>query len=127
MTAYQPGHQINVNAVEPTYVEPEPGPLYYAHRVISLLFGILAVVLALRVALLLFAANAGNAVVDAIYGVSEPFVAPFRGIFSFDAVSPNGTNVFDVAALVAFLGWSLIYILIMAVLRIADRDREVVA
>ena len=44
--AAQPaGSQVNVNADagRPTYVEPvEPGPLYWARRVLSLLFGILA-------------------------------------------------------------------------------------
>jgi uncharacterized protein YggT (Ycf19 family) len=98
-----------------------PGPLYYARRVVVVLFGILQVLIALRIILLVLAANAGNALVDFIYGTTEPFVAPFRGIFSIDQVTPNGQNVLDFAAIVALIGWTLIYALIMAILGLADR------
>lgn len=109
------------------YVTADPGPLYYTRRVVSLIFSILGVLLGLRIILLLLGANAGNALVDFIYGVTEPFVAPFRGVFSLDQVTPNGVSVLDVSALVALVGWALIYLLIMAILRIADRDRVAVA
>jgi uncharacterized protein YggT (Ycf19 family) len=123
-----PASSANVNVQPsggygPAYVETDtaPGPLYYARRVLSLLFGILAVLIALRVILLLLAANAGNPIVDFIYGVTEPFVVPFRGIFSIDQVTPNGQNVLDFGAIVALVGWTLIYALIMAILGLADR------
>ena len=121
--------QVNVNSqpgAGPVYAEPvavAPGPLYYARRIISLLFGILVVLIALRILLLLLVANETNAIVDFVYGVTEPFVAPFRGIFAFDHVAPGGGSVFDVAALVALVGWLLIYLLLMAILRLGDRDR----
>ena len=121
------GSQVNVNAAEPTYVEPAgPGPLYWARRILSLLFGILAVLIGLRILLLLLVANESNAIVDFIYGVTEPFVAPFRGIFSMDQVSPGGGSVFDVAAVVALIGWLLIYLLLMAILGLGDRRRATV-
>jgi uncharacterized protein YggT (Ycf19 family) len=115
------GSQVNVNAGRGGYVEATPGPLFYARRVVSLLFGILAVLLALRILLLLLVANETNAIVDFVYTITEPFVAPFRGIFNFDAVSPGGGSVFDIAAAVALVGWLLIYLLIMAILRLGDR------
>jgi uncharacterized protein YggT (Ycf19 family) len=105
------------------YVATAPGPLYYARRVVSLLFGILVVLIALRIFLLLFGANEGNVIVDFIYGITEPFVLPFRGIFAIDQVFPVGRSVFDVAAVVALVGWTLIYALIMAILSLADRNR----
>lgn len=120
------GSQVNVNADDRGYVAASPGPLYYARRVVSLLFGILAVLIALRILLLLLVANQQNAIVDFVYGVTEPFVAPFRGIFQLDTVSPGGGSVLDVAAVVALVGWLLIYLLIMAILRLGDRDRAVV-
>ncbi len=71
------GSQVNVNSGQPAYVETTgTGPLYYVRRVLSLLFGILAVLLGLRILLLLLVANQQNAIVDFIYGVTEPFVAP---------------------------------------------------
>ena len=118
------GSQVNVNADRgggPGYVDTGPGPLSVARRIISLLFGILFVLIALRVLLLLLVANQSNAIVDFIYGVTEPFVAPFRGIFAIDIVSPGGASALDVGALVALVGWFLIYLLVMAILGIADR------
>ena len=66
----------------------------------------------------------GNDIVDFVYTVTEPFVAPFRGMFQFDAVAPGDGSVFDFAALVALIGWPLIYLLIMAILRLGDRSRS---
>jgi uncharacterized protein YggT (Ycf19 family) len=88
---------------------------------VGLLFGVLVTLIGLRVVLLLLAANAGNALVDFIYGITEPLVAPFRGIFSMDVISPTGASQLDIAALVAIVGWSLIAILIIAILRLPDR------
>lgn len=116
---------VNVNAATSRgYAEPAgPGPLSYVRRVVSLLFGILAVLLGLRILLLLLVANQTNNIVDFVYNVTEPFVAPFRGIFAIDQVTPGGGSVFDVAAVVALVGWLLIYLLLMAILRLGDRDR----
>lgn len=119
--AAQPaGSQVNVNAGGDGYVATAPGPLYYARRVVSLLFVILAVLIGLRIAFLLLVANAGNAIVDFVYTATEPFVAPFRGIFQFDQVNV-GDATLDVAAVVALIGWLLIYALIMAILSLGDR------
>jgi uncharacterized protein YggT (Ycf19 family) len=127
--AAQPaGSQVNVNSGDRGYADTAgPGPLSYVRRIISLLFGILAVLLGLRILLLLLVANQQNAIVDFVFNVTEPFVAPFRGIFAFDQVTPGGGSVFDVAAVVALIGWLLIYLLLMAILRLGDRDRVSVA
>jgi uncharacterized protein YggT (Ycf19 family) len=96
-------------------------PLAQIRRVIWLLFGVLLALIAIRFLFLALGANEGNVIVDAIYAITEPFVAPFRGIFSFDEVKPVGRNVIDVAALVAIVGWALVAALIGAILRIPDR------
>ena len=119
-----PAASSNVNVADGGgYVATAPGPLYYARRVVSLLFGILAVLILLRIVLLLLVANAGNAIVDFIYTVTEPFVAPFRGIFALDQVVA-GDATLDIGAVVALIGWLLIYLLIMAILRLGDRTPE---
>jgi uncharacterized protein YggT (Ycf19 family) len=117
------GSQVNVNAppAQPAYVSTGPSGLYYARRIVSLAFGVLATLLLLRIVLLLLVANETNDIVNFVYNITEPFVAPFRGMFQFDQVTPGGGSVFDVAALVALIGWTLIYALIMAILRLADR------
>lgn len=114
--------QVNVNAAgQRTYVATETSPLAYVRRIIGLLFGILIGLIIIRVILLLLGANEGNALVDTIYGITEPFVAPFRGVFSIDTVRPTGVSVIDIGALVAIVGWSLIALVIFAILRIPDR------
>jgi uncharacterized protein YggT (Ycf19 family) len=113
--------QVNVN--EGGTASSSPGPLATVRRVVALLFGILIVVIALRFLLLALGANAGNPLVDFIYSVSEPFVDVFRGVFSFEHMSPVGRSVIDVAALVAIVGYALLAALIMAVLRLGDRER----
>ena len=128
-TGYVPPATSNVNVGGgggPAYVDTSPGPLYYARRIVSLLFGILAVLIGLRILLLLLVANQQNSIVDFVYNVTEPFVAPFRGIFSLDTVSPGGGSVLDIGAVVALIGWLLIYLLIMAILRLGDRDSATV-
>jgi uncharacterized protein YggT (Ycf19 family) len=113
---------VNVAGGNRGYVASGPGPLYYARRVVSLLFGVLAVLIALRIVLLLLVANQTNGLVDFIYNVTEPFVAPFRGVFNFDMVSPGGGSTLDIGAVVALVGWALIYLLIMAILNLGDRS-----
>jgi hypothetical protein len=117
-----PGDQVNVNSAgQRTYVAETTSPMAPVRRVVGLLFGILIGLIALRIILLALGANEGNALVDGIYAITEPFVAPFRGVFSMDEVRPIGRSVFDIAALVAIVGWSLIALVVMAILRIPDR------
>ena len=128
--AYPPGGgQVNVNASTPGYgggyaapVAYSPGPLYYARRVVVLLFGVLMALIGIRVILLLLGANQDNGLVTFVMNVTEPFIAPFRGIFTLDQVSAIGRSVLDVGALVALVGYFLLMVLIIAILRIADRD-----
>lgn len=122
------GSQVNVNAPPGYgggYVAPaaySPGPLYYARRVVALLFTVLMALIAIRVVLLLLGANQDNGIVSFVVAATEPFIAPFRGVFSLDQVSAIGRSVLDVGALVALVGYFLLMVLILAILRIADRD-----
>jgi uncharacterized protein YggT (Ycf19 family) len=101
-------------------VTPGPGGLTTAARVITFLFGILQAALILRIILLLLVANTGNDVVSLILNITDPFVEPFRGMFSIDRVTA-GESKFDVAALVALIGWTLVEALLLAALRIFSR------
>jgi uncharacterized protein YggT (Ycf19 family) len=115
----------NVNAPSAGYSRPvavAASPLAPIRRAVWLLFGVLLALIAIRFVFLALGANEGNVIVDAIYGVTEPFVAPFRGIFNFDEVRPIGESVLDVAALVAIVGWALVAAVISAILRIPDRS-----
>jgi uncharacterized protein YggT (Ycf19 family) len=119
--AAPPTQAASVRTTERAYVAPGPGGLTTAARVITFLFGILQAALILRIILLLLVANAGNDVVALILNITDPFVEPFRGMFALDRVTADQGSTFDVAALVALIGWTLVEALILAALRIFSR------
>lgn len=121
------GSNVNVNAADRYATTTGPGPLTYVRRFVMLVFGIILALIALRFVLLLLGANSDNGIVDGIYNLSEIFVAPFRGVFNLDQYTPNGVSVLDVSAIVAFFGWLLIEVLVLAILRIGDSNRTVAA
>ena len=103
-------------------VEPEgPGPVALASRIVTFAFGVLQVLLVLRIILLLLVANPGNEVVSFILGITDPFVEPFVGMFQLNRVTGDEGSVLDVAAIVALIGWTLVEMLILAAIRIFSR------
>ena len=100
-----------------------PGGAAVVSRFVKFLFGVLQVALILRVILLLLVANPGNDVVQLILNVTDPFVEPFRGMFQLDRVTADQGSMLDIAAIVALVGWTLVEMLILALVRVFDRDR----
>jgi uncharacterized protein YggT (Ycf19 family) len=98
-----------------------PGGAAVAARFVMFLFGVLQVALILRIILLLLVANTGNDVVQLILNVTDPFVEPFRGMFRLDKVTANQGSTLDIAAIVALIGWSLVEMLVLALVRVFDR------
>jgi uncharacterized protein YggT (Ycf19 family) len=104
---------------------PPEGPAVAA-RVIGFFFGVLQALLILRIVLLLLVANPGNDIVALILNATDPFIEPFRGMFALDRVTADMGSVFDLAALVALIGWTLIEGLLLAAMRIfARRPAEI--
>ena len=87
----------------------------------TFVFGILQVLLILRIVLLLLVANPGNDVVHSIFSVTQPFVEPFLGMFSLNRVTADQGSVLDIAAIVALIAWTLVEALILAGIRIFSR------
>ncbi len=115
-----PATASTVRTTERAYAPAGPSGAATGIRIVTLAFGILQALLILRIVLLLLVANKDNAVVDLILTVTNPFVEPFRGMFSLDKATA-GQSVLDVAALVALVAWTLIEMLIIAALRIFTR------
>ena len=67
--------------------------------------------------LLLLAARESNDIVQFVYNVSEIFVAPFRGILRIDEVQ-SGAAALDVGAIVALIGWVIIELIVIALIRV---------
>lgn len=76
-----------------------------AQRIIWYVAGFIMTFLALRIVLLLLAANQGNFFVDLVYGIGGFFAAPFAGIFGSPAY---GEAFFDTASMVAIVVYALL-------------------
>ena len=93
--------------------------IWTASRVIALVFTVLEVLLLVRFAMKLLGANAQQTFVSAIYGITEPLVSPFRGIFA----QPAGTPVVEVATIVSVIFFVLLGALIVAIVRAVTGSR----
>jgi uncharacterized protein YggT (Ycf19 family) len=108
----------NVNVATRPAANPS---IWTGSRVIALVFTVLEVLLLVRFAFKLFGANADQPFASAIYGLTEPLVGPFRGIFG----QPAGTSVFEIAALLSIVFFFLVAALILAVVRaVTGRQSE---
>ena len=110
-----------VRTTERAYVPAGPGAAAVVARFVIFLFGVLQVALILRIILLLLVANPGNDVVQLILNITDPFVEPFRGMFQIDRVTADQGSRLDIAAIVALIGWSLVELLVLALVRVFDR------
>lgn len=77
-----------------------------ARRVIYYITGFIIALLALRLVLLLLAANQGAPFVNFIYGLSNVFAWPFYGIFSYQP--SYGQVTFEMSTVVAIIVYALI-------------------
>ena len=114
-----------------TYVEERPYDDVHSHRTVTYspsatgmlerlivwIFGLVQLLIVLRVVLLLFAAREGNPIVSFVYDVSDLLVAPFRGILGINQIAA-GQTALDVAAIVAIVGWTVLELVILGLIRI---------
>jgi hypothetical protein len=70
------------------------------------------VVIGARIILLLLDAREANGLVSGILNISQLFVAPFEGILRTDALRAAG-SVLDVTAVVAFVGWTVVELILI--------------
>ena len=92
-----------------------------ARRIIVLVFGLVQIVIGLRIVLLLLDARTGNALVSGILDISKIFVAPFDGILNSNALTAGGSTL-DVAAVVAFVGWTILELIVLWAVGIFRRE-----
>lgn len=122
--AHDPTRRVRVEETE--YREPvahempahaAPSPVTVFVNLVYVLFGLLEVLLVLRFLLKLGNANTGNQLVAALYGITDPLVAPFFNIFP----APTGAPLIEVAALLAIAFLVLVEALIIALARAVSR------
>jgi uncharacterized protein YggT (Ycf19 family) len=123
-TVTQEPAQAAGTAAQSTVVErtSRPSGGETARRVLILIFGIIQILIALRFVLLLIDADEANALVSFILNLSQIFVAPFEGVLGTDAIAAQG-SILDIAAIVAFVGWSLLELILLWATNIFRRER----
>lgn len=98
-----------------------PGSSEMTRRVVVLLFGLIQIVIGARIVLLVLAAREANGLVSGILNLSQVFVAPFNGILNTNALTSGG-SVLDMAAILAFIGWSILELIVIWALGIFRRE-----
>jgi hypothetical protein len=99
-----------------------PGGSEMIRRVVMLIFGLIQLVIGLRFVLLLLGAQQANGIVSGILNLSQPFVAPFEGILRTNGLASNG-NFFDVTAIVALVGWTILELIVIWAVGIFRRQQ----
>lgn len=118
----QPDRVVTRSVADRSVAEVRPvGGGQLIRRTVVLIFGLIQLVIGLRIVLLLLDARTGNALVSGILNVSKVFVAPFEGILKTSALSSGG-SVLDVSAIVAFVGWSILELIALWVIGIFRRE-----
>jgi hypothetical protein len=98
-----------------------PGASEQTRRVVVLLFGLVQILIIARFVLLLLDAREANGLVSGILNFSQLFVAPFEGILRTDALHSAG-SILDITAIVAFVGWSVIELIVIWAIGIFRRE-----
>lgn len=98
-----------------------PGGQEQTRRILVLIFGLIQIIIGARIVLLLLDAREANGLVSGILSVSNLFVAPFEGILRTDALSAAG-SILDITAIVAFVGWTAIELIVFWAIAIFRRE-----
>lgn len=90
-------------------------------RIVVLVFGLIQILIGARFVFLLLDAREANGLVSAILNFSQLFVAPFDGILRTDSLHAAG-SVLDITAVVAFVGWTVVELIVIWALGVFRRD-----
>ncbi len=108
-------------AVTSRTVEMRPSGGTVASRIVIFIFGVIQALILLRIVLLLMDAREANDLVSFILNASQIFVAPFEGILRTEALTAAG-SIFDLAAVLALVGWTILEAIILAAVRVFRRE-----
>ena len=113
-----------VVAAERRVATTRPTGATMVSRIVVVAFGLIQLLIGARIVLLALDAQQGNALVAGILALSQPFVAPFEGILNSDALAAGGA-VLDLAAVLALIGWTIVELVLLAILRIGRSGDQV--
>ena len=91
-----------------------------AQSLVYTLLGLLEGLLAIRFILALLGANTSNAFANLIYNITQPFVAPFQGLFNYSFHA--GVSRFESETLVAMVVYGLVVWFILKLIGLGKRN-----
>jgi uncharacterized protein YggT (Ycf19 family) len=103
-------------AADDTQFVSRASPARRANEVVYLVFGIVNGLLLIRLVLKLLGANAEAGFTTFLYGVTDFFLAPFRGLLP---AIVNGKSVFEPSAVIAILIYALVAFALAKIVAIA--------
>jgi uncharacterized membrane protein len=136
MSVNQPTDQVAVDRREETVVTQQPGyaateqvtrdvaaerrlVLFQVTRIVWSLLGLVEILLGLRFMLKLIAANPNSGFAVFMYGITGPFMAPFKGLIG---TPTSGGTILEVTTLIAMAIYALFFWGVVRVIQIvADR------
>jgi hypothetical protein len=101
-------NENRVSEVRTSQSEPEREQRIFtfkASQLIWLVFGVLEVLIGLRIGLMLVGANPGSPIVAMIYGITSLFLLPFTGLINSPTI---GGSVLEISSMFAMLIYALI-------------------
>lgn len=90
---------------EPSAAERRAAIESRVNQIVWFITGLIIAIIAIRFVLFLLGANRGSGFFQFIYGLSQPFVLPFLGLFEEPAY---GGSVFESASVVAVIVYALV-------------------
>lgn len=91
-----------------------------AKRIVYYLAGVIITLLALRIVLLLMAANQGSGFVDFVYALSGFFAVPFYGMFNYQPT--YGQSTFEISSVIGIIVYGLVAIGIAKLFTLTKSD-----
>jgi YggT family protein len=133
MSGNQRMNEVSVDRREETVVTQQPGyaateqvtrdvaaerrlRLALVTQIIWAILGLLEILLGLRFALKVIAANPNSGFAVFIYGITKPFLAPFTALVG---TPKSGGMIFEVTTLIAMAVYALLFWGVVSVIRIA--------
>jgi uncharacterized protein YggT (Ycf19 family) len=112
-------HPGSSQVVEQHYVENDvTNPRSSAERVVYYILNLVEILLVLRLIFRLLGANPNNGLVNFLYTLTAPLVAPFVGIFRQPVVSGS---VLEWSTVIAMIIYALVAYLIVHFIRLSTR------
>ncbi len=115
------GGQETVQTASRQVTRSGPGRSELTRRIVIFGFGLVQVVIGARIVLMLLDAREANGLVTGILDVSQVFVAPFEGVLRTNNLHSAGST-FDIAAIVALVGLTIIELIVLWAVSIFRRD-----